>query len=72
MVLTMSLLFIPYYLLYTNLNRSTYYYYIMMMMIEPELLDYNALDKEFENKDLELIGIKYINNEPIYLVRKIK
>ena len=48
--------------------------YIIMMMIEiePELLDYNALDKEFENKVYELIYIKYINNEPIYLVRKIK
>ena len=45
---------------------------MMMIEIEPELLDYNALDKEFENKDLELIGIKYINDEPIYLVRKIK
>ena len=45
---------------------------MMMIEIEPELLDYNALDKEFENKDLELIGIKYINNEPIYLVRKRK
>ena len=45
---------------------------MMMIEVEPELLDYNALDKEFENKDLELIGIKYINNEPIYLVKKIK
>ena len=43
----------------------------MMIEIEPELLDYNALDKEFENKGYELIGIKYINLEPIYLIRKI-
>ena len=49
------------------------------MMIEPEPLDkvfdpldYKALKKEFENKGLELVGIKYINNEPYFLVRKIK
>ena len=34
-----------------------------MMMIEPEPLDYKAEDKWFEDRDLELVGIKYINNE---------
>ena len=43
----------------------------MMIELEPELLDYNALDKEFENKGYELIGTKYVNDEPFYVVRKI-
>ena len=51
------------------------------MMIEPEPLDkvfdplyYKSLKKEFENKGLELVGTKYVNDEPYYLVRfrKIK
>ena len=43
-----------------------------MIELEPELLDYKQLEKEFEIKGYDLIGIKYINLEPIYLVRKIK
>ena len=42
-----------------------------MIELEPELMDYKALEKEFDLKDLELIGIKYVNDEPYYLVRKI-
>ena len=34
----------------------------MMIEIEPELLDYKAEEKWFEDRDLELIGIKYIND----------
>ena len=45
---------------------------MMMIELEPELLDYNALEKEFEKCGYELIGIKYINNEAYFLVRKIK
>ena len=45
---------------------------MMMIELEPELLDYNALEKEFEKCGYELIGIKYINLEPIYLIRKVK
>ena len=44
----------------------------MMIELEPEYTFYKDLEKEFENKDLELIGIKYINDEALYLVRKIK
>ena len=47
-------------------------YIIMMIELEPELLDYKALDQEFTLKGYELVGIKYIYNEPFYLVRKIK
>ena len=46
--------------------------YIIMMMIEADLMDYKELEKEFDLKGLELVGIKYINLEPIYLIRKIK
>ena len=46
--------------------------YIIMMMIEADLMDYKELEKEFEKCGYELIGIKYINLEPIYLIRKIK
>ena len=42
-----------------------------MIELEPELMDYKALDKEFEIKGYDLIGIKYINLEPIYLIKKI-
>ena len=46
----------------------------MMIELDHELepMSYKALEKEFENKGLELVGIKYINNESYFLVRKIK
>ena len=49
-------------------------YIIMMMELDPafEPMNYKALEKEFENKGYELIGIKYIELEPYFLVRKIK
>ena len=43
-----------------------------MIELEPDPLDYKALEKEFELQNLELIGIKYIELEPYFLVRKIK
>ena len=43
-----------------------------MIELEPELMDYKKIEKEFDLKGLELVGIKYIYNEPFYLVRKIK
>ena len=46
--------------------------YYIMMQIESDLMDYKELEKEFENKGYELIGIKYIELEPFFLVRKIK
>ena len=42
-----------------------------MIELEPEYTFYKEIEKEFENKGLELIGIKYINEESIFLVRKI-
>jgi len=45
---------------------------MMMIEIEPELLDYKKEKKWFEDRDLELIGIKYINDEPIFCSRKRK
>ena len=52
--------------------------YIIMMMIELdhefEPMNYKDIEKEFDLKGLELVGIKYVNDEPYYLVRfrKIK
>ena len=46
--------------------------YIIMMMIEPDLMDYKKEEKWFEDRDCEMVGIKYIELEPYFLVRKIK
>jgi len=43
----------------------------MMIELEPETVLYKDLEKWFENRDLELIGTKYVNDEPFYVVRKI-
>ena len=43
-----------------------------MIELEPELMDYKALEKEFESKDLELVGIKYVYDMTLYVVKKLK
>ena len=45
---------------------------MMMIELEPDYISYKDMEKEFEKCGYELIGIKYINLEPIYLIRKIK
>ena len=44
----------------------------MMIELEPELLDYKELEKEFDSIGYELVGIKYVNSESFFYVRKIK